>query len=77
MDSLLVDWKLSVLSYFLHGTLVLKYADSSDQRDFFLHGSFVLEICLIKSVEYGWLHKNLRNKSKLFLKVLFLPRICF
>ena len=27
------------MSFFLHGTFVLKYADSSNQRGFFLHGS--------------------------------------
>ena len=39
----LVGWKLTVLSVFLHGSLVLKYADLSNQRDFFVHGSFLVE----------------------------------
>ena len=33
--SLLIDWKLTALSFFLHGLFVLKYAKSSNQRDFF------------------------------------------
>ena len=32
VDSLLVDWKLTV---FFHDLFVLKYADSPNQRDFF------------------------------------------
>ena len=44
MHSLLIDWKLTVVSFFLHGLLVLKYADSSNQRHFFLRGLFALEI---------------------------------
>ena len=56
IDSLLEDWKLTALSFFLHGSFVLRYADSSNQRHFFLCGSFVL----------GIYPTNLRNKSKLF-----------
>ena len=40
-------------SLFLHGSFVLEYADSSNQRDFFLYGLLVLRICPIKSVEYA------------------------
>ena len=50
IDSLLIDWKLTVLYFFLHGFFVLKYADSSNRRGFFLHGSLVLRICPIESV---------------------------
>ena len=32
---LLFDWKRTVLLFFLHGPFVLKYTDSSNQRDFF------------------------------------------
>ena len=56
INSLLEDWKLTALSFFLHGSFVLRYADSSNKRLFFLCGSFVLGIYPI----------NLRNKSKLF-----------
>ena len=42
IDSLLVDWKMIVLSFFLHGSFVLKYYENSfNQRDFFFHGSLV------------------------------------
>ena len=51
IDSLLVDWKLTGLSFFLHGTFVLEYTDLSNQRDFFHYSSLVLRICPIKSVE--------------------------
>ena len=61
IDFLLVDWKLTVFSFIFHGSFVLEYADSFNQRDFVLHGSLVLQICPIKSTV-----KNLRNKSKFF-----------
>ena len=48
INSLLVDLKLTVLSFFLHGSYFLKYADSSNYRDFFLHGSLVLLMSPIK-----------------------------
>ena len=50
---LFLDRKLTVLSFFLCSSFVLEYADSSNQRDFFLRGSLVLRICPIKSVEYA------------------------
>ena len=68
---LLLDWKLTVLSFYLHGSFVLKYSDSFNQSNFFLHGSLVPRICPIKSVEYAWPQKNLCNKSKLFSSILF------
>ena len=34
-DSLLVDWKLTVWSFFFHGSYVLEYANSSNQGDSF------------------------------------------
>ena len=43
LDSLLIDGKQTVLSFFLHGSFVLKYADSSNQRDYFLHVLLVNE----------------------------------
>ena len=68
IDSLLVDWKLTGLPYFLHGLVVLKYADSSDQHDFFLCGSLALRICPIKSVEYAWPQKPLQQEQTFFLQ---------
>ena len=56
---------------FLYGWISYKNADSSNQRDFFLHGSLVLRICLIKSVKRVTA-RNLRNKCKVF----FLQRSC-
>ena len=54
VDSLLVGWKLTVLLFFFRqGLFVLKYADSSNQRDFFLHRSLFQRICPIKSVQYA------------------------
>ena len=53
INSLFVDWKQTILSSFVHGSFVLDYADSSDERDFFLHGLLILGICPIKSVEYA------------------------
>ena len=52
---LLVDWRPAVLSFFLRGLFVQQDADSSNQRDFFLHSVtfLVLRICPIKSVEYA------------------------
>ena len=38
----LVDWKLTVSSFF-HCLFVLKYANSSNQRDYSIHGLFVLQ----------------------------------
>ena len=35
IDFLLVERKLTVLSFFLHGSFFLEYADSFNQRDFF------------------------------------------
>ena len=35
IHSLLADWKLIVLSLFLHGLFVLEYADLFNQREFF------------------------------------------
>ena len=43
IDSLLIDWKLTFLSFPLHGSFVPQYADSSDQRDIFLHGHSICE----------------------------------
>ena len=40
-----------MLSFFFQGLCVLKYADSSNQGDFFLHGLLVLQICPIKLVD--------------------------
>ena len=34
-DSLLVDWKLTFLWFFLYNSFVLKFAGSSNERDFF------------------------------------------
>ena len=54
IDSLLVDQKLTVLSFFfLTAYLFFVYDDLSNQRDFFFHGSLVLQIYRIKSVEYA------------------------
>ena len=53
IDPVLVDWKLTVLSFFLHGLFALRICL---QRDFFLHGSFALRIRPngpINSVEYA------------------------
>ena len=52
IDSLLVDWKLTVLSFRFPVHFFSK-ADLSNQRDFFLHGSLILRIRPIKSVEYA------------------------
>ena len=53
IDSLLVDWKLTLFVFFSSRFIFLEYADLSIQRDFFLLGSLALRICLIKSVEYA------------------------
>ena len=54
IDSLSIDRKLTVLSFILQGLFVLEYAELSNQRDSFFHGSLVLRICAIKSVKYAW-----------------------
>ena len=57
MDSLLADWKLTVLPFFSSKFIFLDYADSSNQhdfqRDFLPVGSRALRICPIKSVEWA------------------------
>ena len=68
LETLLVDWKLIVFSFFLHGSFVLKYTDSSNQRDSFLYGSLVLRICPIKSVEYACTQKSLQQEQTFFLQ---------
>ena len=57
----LVDWELIVLLlFFLHGSFALKYADSSNQRDFLLHSSLVLQICPIAQSN----RSNMRDRKK-------------
>ena len=57
--------------YFLHSAFVLEYADSSNQRDIFLHGSFVLRICPVKSVEYAWPQKTFATRANVFSSIFF------
>ena len=44
---------VSFVLFFSSLFIFLEYADSSNQRDFFLLGSLALRICPIKSVEYA------------------------
>ena len=67
IDSLVVYWKLTVLSFVLHGSFVLKYADSSNQRDFFLHSSLFLRVCSIKSANTRDRKKNFATRANFFL----------
>ena len=55
--------------FFSSQFIFLEYADSSNQRDFFLLGSLALRICPIKSVEYAWpqtAKKNFATRAKFF-----------
>ena len=62
-----------LLSYVDHSFFIGKpeNADSSNQRDFFLHGSHVPGICRIKSVEYAWSQKTLSTRVNFFSSMLF------
>ena len=76
-----VDWKLTVLSFFLHGSFVLEYTDSSNQRYIFLRGSGFTRSTNMSN-QISRIHvtaKNLCNKSKPFFfhALLFFPRVCF
>ena len=73
LDSLLVFWKLTVLSFFLHGPFVVKYADSAYQRDFFLCETLVHQYThQIRRIRVT--AKNFRFKSTLFFNPLFFLR---
>ena len=63
IDSFLVDRKLTVLSFFLHNSFVLKYADSSNHGDFFLHSSLALRICPISPIRTSN-QLNARDRKK-------------
>ena len=54
IDSLLVDWKLTVLSFLILRFIYCSWnvPIRSISMTFFFHGSHVLQICGIKSVEY-------------------------
>ena len=54
--------------FFSYVSFVLKHADSSNQCDFFLHGSLVLQKCPIKSVEYAWPQKTFATRAFFFLQ---------
>ena len=43
MDALLINWELTVMSFF-YGSFVLKSVDSSNKRDYFRHNSVVPQI---------------------------------
>ena len=68
---IIVNLKLTALSFFfLHGSFVPKYANSSNQCNF-SHDLLVLGICLISQIRMT--AKKLCNKSKLFFSArLFL-----
>ena len=65
--------------FFSSKIFVLKYVDSSNQWNFFLHDSLILQICPIKSVEYAWPQKNFATRALLVSSMLFSfsPRVCF
>ena len=65
IDSLLLDWKLRVL-YFFHGCFFLEYANSSNQRDFFLLDSLALRIYSNQISRIRVTAKKFRNKNQLF-----------
>ena len=54
--------------FFLHDSLVLKYADSSNQRDFFLRGLLALGICGIKQSNTRDREKTSHQEQALFLQ---------
>ena len=81
IDSVLVDWKLTILSFFLHSSLILKYANSLYQCDFFRHCLLVLEIQYLQSNQ-----SNKRDRKKTFatranffssMLFFFSSRVCF
>ena len=68
----------SFVLFFFTVYFPLKYADSSNQRDFFLLRSFALGICPDKSVEYVWPQKNFATRATFFSLIFFFSsRVCF
>ena len=65
VNSLSANWQFCL--FFLR-FFFLWYADSSNQRDFFLFGSRTLRIFPIKLVKYAWLHKKTLHEQKFFLQ---------
>ena len=56
------------LFFFLYSSFALKYADSSNQRGFFIDGLLVLQICSVKSVKYAWQRKTFATRANDFWK---------
>ena len=74
IDFLLVDWKLTVFPFFLHGLFVVDYAESSNERDIFAR--FTRSTNMPKQISRL---RVTEKKANYFYSMLFSfsPRVCF
>ena len=79
IDSSLVDGKLTVLSFFLHRLFVLQYAESSNQRNFFLQSLLVLRLMSNQISRIRVITKKPLQQEQNFFYMLFSfpPHVCF